>query len=80
VGWESSGKKRWPTADGDGANSILQFRLERGGDGTKYYREMQQRQQAHLGSMERKRDTVWWNDNVGQKRGDTREGKGRRQH
>jgi hypothetical protein len=45
-------------ADGDGADSILQFRLERGCDMTKYYRKMKWRQRARLDSMERKRDTV----------------------
>jgi hypothetical protein len=37
---------------------MLQFRLERGGDGIKHYRKMKRRQQARLGSMERKRDTA----------------------
>jgi hypothetical protein len=53
----------------DGVNSMLQFRLERGGDGTKCCRKMQQRQRAHLGSMRRKHDTGRWNDDVGWRRG-----------
>jgi hypothetical protein len=45
-------------ADGDGADSILQFRLERGDDRIKYCRKIKWRQRARLGSMGRKRDTV----------------------
>jgi hypothetical protein len=43
--------------DGNGgADSV--FRLERGGDRMKRYRQMKWRQQARLGSMGRKRNTV----------------------
>jgi hypothetical protein len=61
-----------------GADSIFQFWLKRGGDGIKYYRKMKRRQRAHLGSMGRKRDMTQWCDEVGQWRGDTEEGKGRK--
>jgi hypothetical protein len=37
-GWESDGMKR--VAGCDGVNSILRFRLEKRGDGTKYCRKM----------------------------------------
>jgi hypothetical protein len=63
---------------GGGADSILQFRLERRGDGTKRCRKMKQRQRSHLGSMGRKRDMTRWHDDVGRTRGGTGEGKGRR--
>jgi hypothetical protein len=39
-------------------NSMLQFRLEMGGDGTNRYQNMKRRQRDHLDSMERKRDTT----------------------
>jgi hypothetical protein len=44
--------------DGGDADSMFQFQLERGGDMTKCYRKMKQRQRAHLNSMGRKRDTT----------------------
>jgi hypothetical protein len=37
--------------DGAGVDSMLQFWLERGGDGMKHCRKMKQRRRAHLGSM-----------------------------
>jgi hypothetical protein len=37
-------------ADGGDADTMLQFRLERGGDGTKRYRKMKRRQGTRLGS------------------------------
>jgi hypothetical protein len=40
------------------ADSMVQFRLKRGGDEMKHCRKMKRRQRAHLGSMGRKRDTV----------------------
>jgi hypothetical protein len=40
----------------DCADSMLQFWLKRGGDGTKHYQKMKQRQQARLISMRRKRE------------------------
>jgi hypothetical protein len=46
-------------AGGGDANSMFRFRLERGDDGTKRCQKMKRRQRAHLGSMGRKRDTVW---------------------
>jgi hypothetical protein len=61
-----------------GANSILWFRLEKGGDKMKRCQKMKWRQRACLGSMERKHDTALLCGNVGLRRGDTREGKGRR--
>jgi hypothetical protein len=54
--WESSGPRR--VGCGGGADSMLQFRLKRGGNGTKCCQKMKQRQWAHLGSMGRKRDTL----------------------
>jgi hypothetical protein len=41
---------------GDGADSMLQFWLNRGADGTKHCRKMKRRQRAHIGSMGRKRN------------------------
>jgi hypothetical protein len=41
---------------GGGADSMLQFRLERGGDRMKHYRKMKRRQRARLDSIERNRD------------------------
>jgi hypothetical protein len=43
---------------GGGADLILQFWLERRSDRMKRCRKMKRRQRAHLGSMERKRDTT----------------------
>jgi hypothetical protein len=63
-------------AYGGGTDSILQFQLERGGNGTKHCRKIKRRQQACLDSMERKRDTVWRHDNIDWRRGNTEEGKG----
>jgi hypothetical protein len=34
-----------------GADSMLRFRLKRGGDGMKHCRKMKRRQRARLGSM-----------------------------
>jgi hypothetical protein len=65
-------------ADGGGADLMLQFQLERGGDGTKWCRKMKRRQRAHLGSMGRKRNTMRWRGDVAQRRGVTREEKVRR--
>jgi hypothetical protein len=65
-------------ASGGGADSILQFRLERRGDGMKHCRKMKQRQRAHLGSMGTKRDTTRWRGDVGWRRDDIEERKGRR--
>jgi hypothetical protein len=45
---------------------------------TKCCRQMKQSQRAHLGSIGRKRDTVWRHDHVGRRRGVTEEEKGRR--
>jgi hypothetical protein len=63
---------------GGGADSMLQFQLERGGDGMKHCRKMKWRQQACLGSMERKHDTVRWRGEFGRRRCGIGEGKGRR--
>jgi hypothetical protein len=48
----------------DCADSMLQFRLEIGGNGTKRYRMMKWRQRARLNSMGRKHDPVWWHDDI----------------
>jgi hypothetical protein len=74
VGWESSGLRR--VACEGCANSMLQFYLERGGDGTKRCRKMKPRQRARLGSMGRKCGTVRWRDNASRRRGDTKGEKG----
>jgi hypothetical protein len=65
-------------ACGGGTDLMLQLRLERGDDRIKRYRKMNWRQQAHLGSMGRKRDTVRRRDDVGRRRDGTEEEKGRR--
>jgi hypothetical protein len=65
-------------ADGGGADSILRFWLERGGDGTKHCRKMKRRQRAGLGSIGKKRDTAQRRGDVSQRRGGTREGIGSR--
>jgi hypothetical protein len=75
-GWESSGPRR--IACNGCADSMLQFQLERGGDGKRRCWKMKRRQRARLGSMKRKCDTVRWRDDVGRRRGDTEEGKGRK--
>jgi hypothetical protein len=75
-GWESGSSSR--VADGGGANSMFRFRLEERGDGTKHYRKMKWRQQACLGSMGRKCDTVRRCGNICRRRGGTGEGKGSR--
>jgi hypothetical protein len=58
-------------------NSMLQFRLDRRGNGTKRCRKMNRRQRARLGSMGRKRDMVRRRDDVNWRRGGTEEGKER---
>jgi hypothetical protein len=45
-------------AGGGGADSMLQFQLEREGDGMNHCWKMKQRQRAHVGSMGRKCDMV----------------------
>jgi hypothetical protein len=61
------------------ANSMLRFWLVREDDGMKCYWKMKQSQQAHHDSMGMKRDTAQWCDDVDWMKGDTVEGKGRRQ-
>jgi hypothetical protein len=73
-GWESGGPRRM--AGGGGAESILQFWLERGGDRMKM--KMKWRQRTHLDSIGRKCDMARWSDDISWMRGDTREGKERR--
>jgi hypothetical protein len=51
-----------------GADSMLQFQLKSGRDGTKHCQKMKLRQRAHFGSMERKRDMVRRCGDVGQRR------------
>jgi hypothetical protein len=63
-------------AGGGGADPLLQFWLERGGDEMKCCQKMKKRQRALLGSMGRKCDTARRHGDIGQRRGDTREGKG----
>jgi hypothetical protein len=63
-----------------GADSILQFLLEMGGDGIKHCQKMKRRQRARLGSMGKERDIAWRRDDVGQRRDSTMEGKGWRRH
>jgi hypothetical protein len=75
--WESDSPGR--VACCGGADSMLQFWLETGGVEMKHCRKMKRRQRSHLGSMRRKRDMMWWYDNIGRRRGGTGEGKGRRQ-
>jgi hypothetical protein len=67
-------------ASGDGADLMLQFQIDRGGDGTKRYRKMKRRQRARLDCIRRKCDTTRQGDNVGCRIGDTGDGKGRRRH
>jgi hypothetical protein len=50
----------WRVTSSGGANLMLQFRIEKGGYGTKCYRKMNRRQRAHLGSMRMKCDTARW--------------------
>jgi hypothetical protein len=64
---------------GDGVDSMLRFRLEREVDEMKHCRKMKQRQRAYFGSIRRKCDMVRWRGDVDWRRGDTGEGKGRRQ-
>jgi hypothetical protein len=59
---------------GDGVDVVLRFRLEMGGDGVKYCWKIKWWQRAHLDSMERKRGTVRWHDDVDRRRGNTGEG------
>jgi hypothetical protein len=65
-------------ACGGGVDSMLQFRLERGGDRTKRCWKMNRRQRARLGSIGRKCDTMRWCDDVDRSRDGTEERKGRR--
>jgi hypothetical protein len=66
-------------AGGGGVDSMLQFWLERGGGEMKCYQKMKQRQRAHLGSMERKRDTAWQHDGMTMLvRGEVAPGRGKR--
>jgi hypothetical protein len=57
-GWESGGPQRMDC--GGGADSILQFWLERRGDQMKRCHKIKWRQWARLSLMRRKRDTAWW--------------------
>jgi hypothetical protein len=75
-GWESDCSLR--VTDDGGANSILRFQLEMGGDRTKHYRKMKRMHQAHLSSMGRKCDTTQRRSDVGRRRGDIEKEKGRR--
>jgi hypothetical protein len=58
------------------AVSMLQFRLERGGNGIKRCRKMKWRQRARLGLMGRKCDLTRQCDNVGRRRDGTEREKG----
>jgi hypothetical protein len=57
---------------------MLQFRLQKGGDGTKYYQKIKRMQRAYLSSIEKKCDTTRRRDGVDQRRGSTEERKERR--
>jgi hypothetical protein len=61
--------------DGGGVDSIFQFRLERGCDGTKHCRKMKRSQRACLHSIGRKRDMVQRRGDVDSRRGSPGEGK-----
>jgi hypothetical protein len=74
-GWRSDSLGR-VTCYG-GMDSMLWFCLERGDDGKKHYQMMKQRQQAHLGLMEKKHDVVQRRDDVGQRRAGIKERKER---
>jgi hypothetical protein len=63
-----------------GVDLMLWFQLERGGDRMKHCQNIKWRHRAHLGSMERKYDTVWRCDDVGWRRGGTGKGKERRRY
>jgi hypothetical protein len=82
--WPFYSSERWELGSpemvvGDGGvDSILRFRLERGSNETKCCRKMKRRQRAHRASLGRKCDTARRHGNIGQRRGGTREGKGRR--
>jgi hypothetical protein len=69
--WKSCGLGRM--ADGGGANLMLRFRLEMGGNGIKHYRKTKRRPWAHFDSMERKCDTTQHCGDVDQRRGGARE-------
>jgi hypothetical protein len=62
--WHFYSSRRWELGDpgritgGGGTDSMLQFQLERKGDGMKHCRNMKWKQQARLGSMEKRHDTV----------------------
>jgi hypothetical protein len=78
-GWELDDLGR--VANNGGADSILRFRLERGGDGVKRCQKMKRMQRACLGSMRRKkRDMVWWRGDIGRRTGGTGEGGTRQRH
>jgi hypothetical protein len=51
--------------NGGDADSMLRFRLERGGDRTKCYRKMKRRKRTRLDFMGRKSDTARWCGDVG---------------
>jgi hypothetical protein len=63
-------------SSGSGVDLIFQFLLEGGSDGIKRCRKMKRGQRTHLGSMERKCDTTWWNGDVGRRRAPPGRGKG----
>jgi hypothetical protein len=75
-GWKSSDPGR--VTDGDVADSMFRFWLERGDDGTKRCRKMKRRQRSRFGSMGSKCDTTRRRDDINQRRGGTGEGKERR--
>jgi hypothetical protein len=66
-------------ASGGGVESMLRFRLESGGDGTKHCQKMKRMQRVRFGSMGMKCDTAQWCDDISRRRVGTVEGKGRRQ-
>jgi hypothetical protein len=56
-GWESGSPGR--VIGGDGADSMLRFQLERGGNRKKCCRKMKRGQWTRFGSMGKKHDTAW---------------------
>jgi hypothetical protein len=74
VGVERSGR----VAYGGGADLMLQFWLERGGDRIKRCQKIKRRQRARLSSIGRKCDMVRRRDDIDRRICNTEEGKGRR--
>jgi hypothetical protein len=63
---------------GSGADLMLQFWFEKGGNKTKCCHKMKRMQRACLGSMGRKCDRAWRRGDIDKRRGNIGEEKGRR--